>query len=313
MRHRATLPAVRAVRGVVHAAIVAAIAVIPIACAPIYDATCKHTLVTSTAGPITEAALVEISGIHTGVRNPGIWWVHNDSGDTARVFALDATGTLRGTFEFGSTTAIDWEDVAVVPGPTPQSGVMYAADIGDNASSRAEIQVYRVAEPDVPLTGVAPTTTLNGVETLHLTYPDGVHDAETLIVDPLFGDLVIVAKSLAGGTQNVYQAPANLAAGSTTMLTKVGQLALGSGLSNAVTSGDVTADGTAVVIRTYGNVMVFNRPATQKLWTAFGGTACNAPLPSEIQGEAVGFRSDGKALATVSEGANQTLHLSTIP
>jgi len=285
----------------------------PVACAPIYDATCKNKLVTSSAGPITDPALTEISGIHAGVRNPKIWWVHNDSGDTARVFALDATGAVRGIYSFEATPAIDWEDIAVVAGATPGSGTIYAADIGDNARNRAEVQVYRVAEPAVALSGPALVTALAGVETLHLTYPDGAHDAEALILDPVFGDLVIVAKSFTGGAVNVYRAPANLASGSTTALTKVGQIALGPGLANAVTAADVTSDGRAVALRTYGAVKVFNRSTTNKLWTAFGAGACSAPLPSEGQGEAIGFRADGRQLATVSEGTNQMLHLSTVP
>ncbi len=301
------------IRRSVQIVLAAVVGLIPVACAPIFDATCKKSLVTSTAGPIGDAALVEISGIHIGVRNPGIWWVHNDSGDTARVFALDAAGATRGTYAFAATTALDWEDIAVVSGPTPGSGTIYAADIGDNPGNRAEVQVYRVVEPAVPLTGLPAVATLPAVETLHLTYPDGAHDAEAFMVDPVFGDLVIVAKSLTGGPVNVYQAPANLAAGSTTALTNVGTLPLGAGLTNAVTAADVTADGKAVAVRTYGKVLVYNRNVTSKLWTAFGGTACSAPVPAEAQGEAVGFRADGKALATVSEGANQTLHLSTVP
>ena len=297
----------------VRAGAVIAFAVLPVACAPIYNATCKNTLVTSNVGPITDPALIEISGIHAGIRNPGVWWVHNDSGDTARVFALDGTGAVRGTFAFSGATATDWEDIAITPGAAAATGTMYLGDIGDNAANRTEIQVYRVAEPDVPSTGPATSTTLTGVDTLHLVYPDGAHDAEALMVDPIFGDLVIIAKSLAGGTVNVYRAPADVAAGSTTVLTNVGTLALGTGLLNAVTAADVTRDGTAVAVRTYGTVMVFNRNTTRKLWTAFAGAPCNAPLPAEVQGEAVGFRDDGKALATVSEGAGQTLHLSTVP
>ncbi len=300
-------------RALKRAAVVVVLAVVPVACAPIYSATCKSSLVTSSAGPVTDPALVEISGIHAGVRNPTMWWVHNDSGDTARAFALDATGAVRGTFAFSGASALDWEDIAVVPGPTPGSGTMYVGDIGDNALVRTEIQVYRAAEPDVPATGTPASTTLTGVETLRLTYPDGPHDAEALMVDPIFGDLVIIAKSLSGGTVNVYRAPANLAAGSTTAMTNVGSLGLATGLVNSVTAADVTRDGTAIAVRTYGKVMVFNRNITKSLWTAFSSTACNAPLPAEVQGEAVGFRDDGKALATISEGANQMLHLSTIP
>ena len=139
-------------------------------------------------------------------------------------------------------------------GATPGSGTIYAADIGDNALARTEIQLYRVAEPAVPTTGPAVTEALGGVETLHLTYPDGPHDAETFMIDPSTGDLVVVTKLLTGGTVGVYRAAGPLAAGSTTQLTKVADLTYPSGLANAVTGGDVAADGSAVVIRTYGAV-----------------------------------------------------------
>jgi hypothetical protein len=288
-------------------------AVVPVACAPIYSASCQNKLVTSTAGPITDPALTEISGIHTGVRNPGNWWVHNDSGDTARVFALDATGAVRGTYSLTGATAVDWEDIAVVAGATPGSGTIYAGDIGDNALARTEIQVYRVAEPEVPATGPAVTTALADVETLHLTYPDGPHDAETLLVDPATGDILVITKLLFGGTVGVYRAAAPLAAGSTTQLTKVDTLTYPSGLANAVTGGDVSADGTAIVIRTYGNVRVYNRAGGTTLWAALHSSPCSAPLPSEGQGEAVGFDPAATSLVTVSEGANQLLHISSVP
>ena len=246
-------------RRLVQAIVVATVAILPSACAPIYTATCQNKLVTSSAGPITDPALTEISGIHAGVHNPGIWWVHNDSGDTTRVFALDATGAVRGTYALTGATALDWEDIAVVAGATPGSGTIYTADIGDNPLTRTEIQLYRVAEPDVPTSGPAVTTALPGVETLHLTYPDGPHDAETLIVDPPTGDVIVISKLLFGGTVGVYRAAGPLAAGSTTQLTKVDSLTYPSGLANAVTGGDVAADGSAVVIRTYGGVRVYNR------------------------------------------------------
>ena len=300
-------------RKLVQAVVVVAIAVVPVACAPIYTATCQNKLVTSSAGPVTDPALTEISGIHTGVRNPGIWWVHNDSGDTARVFALDSTGAVRGTYSLTGANAVDWEDIAVVAGATPGTGTIYAADIGDNPLTRTELQVYRVAEPDVPTTGPAVTTALSGVETLHLTYPDGPHDAETLLVDPATGDILVITKLLFGGTVGIYRAAAPLAAGSTTQLTKVDTLTYPSGLANAVTGGDVAADGTAIVIRTYGNVRVYNRTGGTTLWAALHTPPCTAPLPSEAQGEAVGFNPAATSLVTVSEGANPTLHISSLP
>jgi hypothetical protein len=300
-------------RRLVQSVVVAALAIVPIACAPIYTASCQNTLVTSSAGPITDPALTEISGIHVGVRNPGIWWVHNDSGDTARVFALDSAAAVRGTYSLTGATAVDWEDITVVAGATPGSGTIYAADIGDNALARTELQLYRVAEPEVPATGPPASEALDGVETLHLTYPDGPHDAETFMVDPNTGDVIVITKLLFGGTVGVYRAAGPLAAGSTTQLTKVADLTYPTGLANAVTGGDVAADGSAVVIRTYGAVRVYNRPKGSTLWHAFDAAPCNAPLPSELQGEAVTFNPAATAIATVSEGANQTIHISSLP
>ncbi len=301
------------VRKLVQAVAVVAVAVVPVACAPIYTAACQNKLVTSTAGPITDPALTEISGIHVGVRNPGIWWVHNDSGDTARVFALDGTGAVRGTYSLTGASAVDWEDITIVAGTTPGSGAIYAADIGDNPLTRTELRLYRVAEPAVPATGPAATEALGGVETLHLTYPDGPHDAETFMIDPITGDVIIVTKLLFGGTVGVYRAAGPLAAGSTTQLTKVADLTYPAGLANAVTGGDVAADGSAVVIRTYGAVRVYNRSKDKPLWNALNAAPCSAPLPSELQGEAVSFNAGATALVTVSEGAGQTLHISSLP
>jgi hypothetical protein len=280
---------------------------------PIYTNACRNLLVGSTAGPVTDPALVEISGIHAGVRNPGVWWVHNDSGDTSRIFALDANGATRGVYTLTGAAAQDWEDIAVVPGPTEGSGVIYVGDIGDNAGSRSQIQVYRVTEPSVPATGPAASGALTA-ETLRLTYPDGPHDAETLIVDPIRGDLLVVSKRVTGGPQSVYRAPAGLAHQSTTQLEKVEDVpSAGTGAAYAITGGDVSATGDAVVLRTYGFVRVYPRVTGNALWTAFRSPGCNAAHHVESQGEAVGFDPAGTALVTVGEGTNQTIHISTVP
>lgn len=304
---------VNLIRRLVQAVVVTAMVAVPAACgSPIYVASCQKKLVSSSAGPITDANLAEISGIHVGVRNPTVWWVHNDSGDSARVFALDAAGATRGTYALSGATAVDWEDMTVVPGPTPGSGTIYTADIGDNPGTRTEIQLYRVAEPAVPTTGTPATATLTGVETLHLTYPDGPHDAEAFMIDPATNDVIIVTKLLGGGTVGVYRAAGPLAAGSSTQLTRVADLAYPTGLANAVTGGDVSADGATLAIRSYGAIRLYNRVKGKELWTAFTSPACPATLPAELQGEAIGFNATGSSFTTVSEGTNQFLHFASV-
>ncbi len=46
------------------------------------------------AATVTHPPLNEISGIARSRAYPGIWWVHNDSGDEPRLFAIDAGGGL---------------------------------------------------------------------------------------------------------------------------------------------------------------------------------------------------------------------------
>ena len=282
---------------------------------PVLEAACAHTLTASTVGVIASNTLTETSGIAAGRRASGVWWVHNDSGDRPRVFAIGDDGRDLGEFDLAGTVAVDWEDIAVGPGPSAGTSSLYLADIGDNAKSRSSVQVYRVAEPLVdPAAAPGPPQTLSGVVTLNLTYPDGPHDAEALLVDPTTGDLFVVTKDLVGGVAQVFRAPANLGGGSTTALTQVATVSLGAG--QGVTGADVTPAGDVIALRTYLSVVLYPRPAGQPLAQAFTQAPCAGSAPpfgsatpaSEPQGEAIGFTRDGRGYVTVSEGAHPALH-----
>jgi hypothetical protein len=282
---------------------------------PVLEAACAHTLTASTVGSIASNALSETSGIAASRRVSGVWWVHNDSADGARVFAIGNDGRDLGEFDLAGAAAVDWEDIAVGPGPVAGAPSLYLADIGDNAKSRSSVQVYRVAEPLVdPTAAPGPPQTLSGVATLNLTYPDGPHDAEALLIDPITGDLFVVTKDLVGGVAQVFRAPANLGGGSTTTLTQVATVSLGPG--QGVTGADVTPAGDVVALRTYLSVVLYPRPTGQPLAQAFSEASCAGSAPpfgtatpaSEPQGEAIGFTRDGRGYVTVSEGAHAALH-----
>src|SRR6185503_17529847 len=99
-------------------------------------------------GMITAKNLAEVSGITPSRSAPGGWWVHNDSGDQARLYALDASGKLLGTFNVTGAKNRDWEDIASGPG-LDGAPALYIADIGDNESKRDDLVIYRVKEPDL--------------------------------------------------------------------------------------------------------------------------------------------------------------------
>src|SRR5689334_6488513 len=98
---------------------------------------------------IHDARIVEASGIAQGLRSPGVVYVQNDSGDSARFFALNRrTGQTAATITVAGATNVDWEDLAVSRGPagTPQ---VWVGDIGDNKAVRREIRIYRMREPRI--------------------------------------------------------------------------------------------------------------------------------------------------------------------
>jgi hypothetical protein len=275
----------------------------PSSTGPVVSAACDLSLTLTNRGPISDPALIETSGITAGIRNPNVYWVHNDSGDSARVFAINADGVTQRVYTLAGAGAEDWEEIAVGAGPVAGVPYLYAADIGDNGWSRSEVAVYRVPEPAVTA-GAA--TTLTGVDKLRLRYPDGPRDAEALIADPVTGELVIIAKDQ-GGPVGVYQAPGGLAAGSLTTLARVGTFTLPKGLMQQVTAAAISHDGRQIAVRTYGQVLLWGR-GTGTIWDALATPACPGPVPDEGQGEAIGFDADGLGYITVSEGYRPVLH-----
>lgn len=280
---------------------------------PVLDAACKATLVASTPGTIASNAVSELSGIASSRRTENVWWGHNDSGDTARVFAFGSDGRDLGTYALAGAAANDWEDMAAGPGPIVGTQYLYVADIGDNARARPSIRVYRTPEPLVDPNAPTPAPqTLNAVDTLTFTYPDGAHDAESLLVDPVLGALYIVTKEMAGPSK-VFKAPANLASGSSTILAQVATLTLGSGLAALATGADVTPAGNVVAVRSYSKVVMFERKAGTPLEASLLGVPCVGATANEMQGEAIGFSRDGRAYVTASEGAHPALHRFAAP
>lgn len=253
---------------------------------------------------VANATLNEISGLAASRTHDGVLWAHNDSGGAASVYGIGTDGADLGTWTLTGATNRDWEDMAIGPGPDPEADSLYLADIGDNLQARADIVIYRVPEPD-PSAGSA---AMASPDKLTITYPDGAHDAEALLVDPLTGDLIIVDKEWSGGPTLVYRAPGDLAAGSTTVLESVGYLDLGP-YGQLATGGDISVDGSVVALRTYSHVLFWWRqPGATVAETLQSSAPCEAPVANEAQGETVALLPAGDGYVTISEGVNPPLN-----
>jgi hypothetical protein len=242
-------------------------------------------------GHVNALAATELSGLVLSRTHRGVLWTHNDSGDSARLFAISARGRLLGELDVAGAENVDWEDIAA------SGGSLYAGDIGDNLAQRPDISVYRV--PDRALSG-----TVQG-ERFTLRYPDRPHDAEALLVDPSSGALLIVTKSLSERA-DYYVADHPSSAGATTMR-HAGSIPIGNALQ--VTAGDVSADGRTVVIRTYDRAFVWSRRRGESLVATLRRRACTAraDLLVEGQGESLALTRGGRAFYTVPEGRHPPL------
>ena len=252
-------------------------------------------------GRLEDAAIDESSGVVASRRAPGVFWTHNDSSGEPSLYAFDRKGASRGTWRVRGAKMTDWEDIAAGPGPKRGVTYLYIGDIGDNTRRRKEIVVYRVPEPDASARAPRGAAT-QPAEAIRLRYPDGSHDAETLVVHPKSGDLYVVTKAL-GGDAGVYKAKAPLAAGKAIALERVARLEAGSLLGGFFTGGDIAPDGTRLVLCDYFSAYELALPPGARSFDAiWKQTPRTVRLDRREQGEAICYRLDGKALVTTSEG-----------
>ena len=253
-------------------------------------------------GTLGSPAINEASGLGASRVNTDVLWVHNDSGDSARVFAINTAGALLGTYNITGAGAVDWEDMALGPGPTAGQQYLYLGDIGDNNAARGTIRVYRVAEPSVSSSQSPVNVNLGGTESFTLVYPDGSRDAETLMVDPVNGDLYIVSKR--ENNSRLYRAVASsLVNGATITLDYKTQLPWG-----WATGGDISPDGDEILIRGSANASLWSRTPGTNIWDAFAENPVSVPLRWEPQGEAIAFDRDGWGYFTLSESTYQPIY-----
>ncbi len=204
------------------------------------------------------------------------------------MFGLDRRGTLLREVAVAGAEAVDWEDIAA-RGSTLYVGRHRRQPGAARRTSRSTSSPSR-----------GPGVTSVAAERIALRYPDGAHDAETLLVDPRDGTIAIVTKDLSGSS-GVYTATGS------GVLKK--RLTLKLGLGQLLTAGDVSADGRTIVLRSYDRAFVWTRKRGESLAQALRRTPCTADanLLVEGQGEALALTRDGRAFYTVPEGARPLL------
>jgi hypothetical protein len=267
-----------------------------------------------------EPALIEVSGVVTSPRHPGVMWMHNDSGDSARVFAIATDGTALGELSLPGVEAVDFEDIAAGPCPDLSAPCIYVADVGDNRLARPNIAVYAFPEPDVSLDSPLPDgARAETVWRFPLEIPEeagGRANIEAFVVLPDASAMIFYEKKAGEARILRYRAPWQIDAFASLELAGVfatpGPNIDGGGL---VTAADLHPSGKRLVMRTYLGVF------EARLDPDSGRTADSVTGEEfvqlflgpggEPQGEAVTYDEEGTGLFTVSESRdapNQPLH-----
>ncbi|MFZ5891495.1 MAG: hypothetical protein ACOY0T_10630 [Myxococcota bacterium] len=272
---------------------------------------CPRSTAPVARGQIDDEYISEASGIAASFRSDGVFYVVNDSGSNAAVYAVTGTGELVATLNLGGALNEDWEDVAVGPGPEAGQTYVYVADIGDNDRVRTtSIVVHRLLEPALSASERDQELSVTPVS-LYLRYPDGPHNAETLLVDPRNGDFYIVTKGDSDGSR-IYHAPAPHSTSNVMELVYVLSLQFGQSPlpGNALTtSGSIARDGSSVLLRSYDHAFWWYRAPNQSLANALTASPCALPIAAdETQGEGITFTRDGNAYVTIAEGEEPTLY-----
>ncbi|WP_460405811.1 hypothetical protein [Actinophytocola sediminis] len=239
---------------------------------------------------VTDPRLAELSGL---VADDQRWYAVNDGGTAATVQVLTKDCAVEREI-VGDIDPYDVEDLA-----RDADGTFWLSDTGDNDRDRETIALISLT-PD-------------GVSTLYrLSYPDGAHDTEALLLDTA-GTPHLVTKSTSG-TAQVYRPAGELASPGPTPLELVGSVAIESTTTSGgpipgiigsvtVTGGATSHDGSVVALRTYTDAYLWH-VQDDDLVAALGTEPVRVPLPDEAQGEAIAFEPDG-TLVSASENTGQ--------
>lgn len=244
-------------------------------------------------GALANDQINEASGLEASFINSGLLWTHNDSGDTARLFLIREDGTDAGEFYLKGVVSRDWEDITLGPGPEADQSYIYVGETGDNRAVYEQKYIYRFKEPEL-----GGSSLVSEYDVIEFRYPDGKRDAECLMIDPLTKDLYIISKR--ERQVHVYRLPYPQKTDAVNTLIKLGTLPY-----RRIVAGDISMDGTEIILKTYKEILYWKRSAGESVFEAISRVASFVPYQREPQGEAIAWKSDGSGFYTLSEEPNK--------
>ena len=258
------------------------------------------------AGLITSKQLDEVSGFAASHAHEDVLWAINDSGNPARLHAISLRGRTLAHYEVKGAKNVDWEDLASFN--LEGKHYLMVADTGDNGGLRRSITLHVFEEPATLGNG-----TLRPAWTIRARWPDGPRDCEAVAVDAAEGKVLLVSKKRK--PPELFVLPLADPGKAWREPRRIGRL---SGVPVAdqelqrsdpamarlfpqVTAADLSPDGLALAVLTYGSVLFFRREAGED-WAAAVARAPEAhDVPLIPQAEALAWSAGGGGLYASGE------------
>lgn len=257
-------------------------------------------------GKFESDEITESSGIAASACQPDVIWTHNDSDNGAFLYALNLKGSHLGTWQVSNAKNFDWEDLALRRDANGKC-YLYIGEIGNTKENeRAEHKIYRILEPlvdesDSKSTKKSPKQT-ESAEVLTFRYSDARHDAETLLVHPVSGNIYVITKQRSGPS-SVYKLKPDFDSTIVAKAEKLADLSVPAILSGLLTGGGIAPDGRRVIICDYFAGYEFVLPEgvgnLDEIWKQKPSVIA---LGDRKQGEAIGYSADGLSILATSEG-----------
>jgi len=271
------------------------------------------------AGRVTHPPVNEMSGIVRSRWQDNVWWVHNDSGDEPRIFALDSTGSAHvapwhtGDYaagdgatkqeeplwpgvQLGAAAHIDYEDIAV------EDSILYLGDIGNNGNARRDLGIYVIREPYFYDRRTRP------LKHIPIAYPDQDafpakkwhFDAESLFIDD--GTLYLLTKHRANQQIGQFADGTKLYRLDSKRPQQVNELTLVDRHESIPppTAAALSPNGEWLAVLGYSSLWLFPRPAAGDDWLSTEPRRFKLDANKTKQAEAVTW-DDGHTLRITNE------------
>jgi len=265
-------------------------------------------------GKVDSGDVDEVSGMVVSHVHSDVIYVHNDKGDSSRLFALNVNnGVTLAELTVDNVRNYDWEDLTYGPcaddcrrqncssSVQPLRYCIYIAETGDHGGDGAVNNIYMIREPDV-----IQDQHVTVVDTLKFSWTEP--DCETLMIDPT-GQLYIMSKVDNGGSR-MAALPSSAWGGQRVNLDMT-QAATCKVFTthNDPQGGDISPDGKEMVLVFEDDVYYYSVPGGDYI------KAVNTIDPARLTSyhrvpstEAIAWDKTGLGFYTLAEGKHQRIY-----